>query len=241
MPRLRYQPSAVVLPVLVPLLVRARLAEELQLRLLEFAGAEDEGLGGDLVAEALADLGDAERGLTRASCPDVAEVGEDALRGLRPQVVQALLGLHGAQVGLEQPVEHPRLGVGAARSAVRARDLGEIAGDELLAGALAELLGKLVDPGPMVVHRALHQRINESLDVPGGLPDLRRQDHRRVQPDHVVPAGDHRLPPLPFDVLLQLHPERAVVPGRPGAAVDLTAGLDEPSALAEADHGVDLG
>jgi len=59
--------------------------------------------------------------------------------------------------------------------------------------------------------------------------------------DHVVAAGDHRAPPLALDVLLQLHPERAVVPGRAGTAVDLPAGEDEPPALGEADDAVDDG
>ena len=51
----------------------------------------------------------------------------------------------------------------------------------------------------------------------------------------------HRLPPLALDVLLELDAERAVVPGRAGAAVDLAAGEDEPPALAEADDGVEAG
>jgi hypothetical protein len=55
--------GALVDPVLVPVLVGAGLDEELHLHLLELAGAEDEVARGDLVAEALADLGDAERRL----------------------------------------------------------------------------------------------------------------------------------------------------------------------------------
>ena len=52
---------------------------------------------------------------------------------------------------------------------------------------------------------------------------------------------DHRAPPLALDVLLELDAERAVVPGGPGAAVDLAAREDEAPALAEADDGVDGG
>src|SRR3712207_377783 len=55
--------GALVDPVLVPLLVGARLDEELHLHLLELAGAEDEVARRDLVAEGLADLADAERRL----------------------------------------------------------------------------------------------------------------------------------------------------------------------------------
>ena len=65
-PFLRKSP-AVVDPVLVPLLVGARLAEELQLHLLELAGAEDEVARRDLVAEGLADLADAEGRPKRAN------------------------------------------------------------------------------------------------------------------------------------------------------------------------------
>ena len=50
-------------PVVEPLKVGARLAEELELHLLELAHAEDEVARRDLVAEGLADLADAERQL----------------------------------------------------------------------------------------------------------------------------------------------------------------------------------
>ena len=55
-------------PILEPFEVGAGLAEELQLHLLKLAHAEDEVARGDLVAEALADLADAERQLFCASC-----------------------------------------------------------------------------------------------------------------------------------------------------------------------------
>src|SRR4030066_80687 len=59
-PQLRVPPHPLRQPVLVPLGCLGRWAEELQLPLLELAGAEDELAGGDLVAEGLADLGDSE-------------------------------------------------------------------------------------------------------------------------------------------------------------------------------------
>ena len=85
---------------------------------------------------------------------------------------------------------------------------------------------------------ALDQRVAERRDVTGGLPDRRRQDHRGVEADDVVAAGDHRLPPLPLDVLLELDTERAVVPGRPRTAVDLRRREHETSALGQTDHSV---
>src|SRR5699024_3741389 len=76
------------------------LGEELDLHLLELAGAEDEVAGRDLVAERLTDLTDADRWLTPGGGHDVLVVDEDALRGLRAQVVQARLVVDRAEEGL---------------------------------------------------------------------------------------------------------------------------------------------
>ena len=71
-------------PVLEPLQISAGLAEELQLHLLELPDTEDEVAGGDLVAEGLTDLAHAEGQLAPGGALGVDEVGEDALRRLRP-------------------------------------------------------------------------------------------------------------------------------------------------------------
>src|SRR3712207_7041087 len=47
------------------------------------------------------------------------------------------------------------------------------------------------------------QRVVEHTDVTRRDPHLAGQDHRAVEADDVVAAGDHRLPPLPLDVLLE--------------------------------------
>ncbi len=75
--------------------------EELHLHLLELARAEDEVAGGDLVAEALADLGDAEGGLLAPELEVVLEVQEDPLGGLGPQVDGRALLPDGPDRGLE--------------------------------------------------------------------------------------------------------------------------------------------
>src|SRR5699024_7479415 len=121
------------------------------------------------------------------------------------------------------------------RAAVGAGHLGQAGGGAAL--ALRVLLEEVVLAVPAVARLALHQRVDERLDVAGRRPDLARQDHRRVQADDVLAAGDHRTPPLALDVLLQLDAERTVVPGRLRAAVDLPAGVDEPPPLAEIDDG----
>ena len=202
--------------------------------------------GRDLVAEALAGLGDAERRLLARGLHDVEEVDEDALGRLGPQVVQARLVLDDAEVGLEHHVELARLGPLPAGAAVRAGDVGQ--GDRVGVDLLALLrlpvgdgLLQVVDAEALVAAEALGERVGELADVARGDPRLARQDDRGVEADDVLAGGHHRAPPLALDVLLELDAERAVVPRRARAAVDLTAREDEPAALAEGDDGVDDG
>ena len=238
MPRSMYQAEALVDPALVPFLVGAGLDEELHLHLLELPGPEDEVARGDLVAERLADLADAERDLLPRRLQHVLEVDEDALRGLRAQVGQAGFVLDRAQVGAEQAVEHARLGERAPVAAVRAGELVEAA-DRRVAVLLLVGLDQVVGPVPLVAERALGERVDELGDVAAGLPHLAGQDDRGVQAHDVVALGDHGAPPLALDVVLQLDAERAVVPGGPQAPVDLAGRVDEPPSLAQADDGVE--
>src|SRR5690606_26445992 len=97
------------------------------------------------------------------------------------------------------------------------------------------------EPVPLVAAQALDERVREGADVAGGHPGLPGQDDRGVEADHVLTGVHHRAPPLALDVLLELHAERAVVPRRARAAVDLAAGEDEAPALAERDDGIDDG
>ncbi len=97
-------------PVLEPLVGLVRRDEELHLHLLELAGAEDEVAGGDLVAEALADLGDPERRALAGELEDVLEVDEDPLGRLGAEVDGGALLLDRADRRLEHQVEVARLG-----------------------------------------------------------------------------------------------------------------------------------
>src|SRR5262245_12441077 len=97
----------------------------------------------------------------------------------------------------------------------------------------------MVRPEPLVAGLALGQRIDELRNVAGRLPHRAGEYDRGVQADDIVAQLDHRPPPLPADVALQLHTERSVVPGRPAAAVDLTGRVDETAALGQADDRVD--
>ena len=86
----------------------ARPHEVLHLHLLELAHPEHEVAGADLVAEALADLGDAERDLLAARLLHVLEVDVRALGRLGPEVDDRGLVLDRAHERLEHQVEAAR-------------------------------------------------------------------------------------------------------------------------------------
>src|ERR1043165_8154929 len=102
------------------------MAEELDLHLLELARAEREVARRNLVAEALADLGDAEGNTHTATVHDVLEVGEDTLGGFGTQEGGAFLAAERTDEGLEHQVEFARLCQRAKRLGVRAEYLREI-------------------------------------------------------------------------------------------------------------------
>ena len=78
------QPAdAELLPVVKPLQVRIRLAEELQLHLLELSGTEGKVSGSDLVAERFSDLADAEGNFLSGGSLNILEVDKNALSRLR--------------------------------------------------------------------------------------------------------------------------------------------------------------
>ena len=152
-------------PVVVPLLALGGRHEELHLHLLELAGAEDEVLRRDLVAEGLAHLGDAEGRLLARRVEHVGEVDEHALGRLGPQVGHVALVLHRAGVGLEHQVEGPGLGQ-VVRAAVGADPV-----DLVLAPALMAVA-------------AVHQGVGEGGQVARGGPHRRaaRGWRRRGRP-----------------------------------------------------------
>lgn len=141
-----------------------RLDEELHLHLLELAGAEDEVAGGDLVAEALADLADAERRLLAGRRHNVGKVDEDALRGFRPQIVQPLLGLDRSKVGLEHHVEFARLGPLAGLAGVRVANVGQPVGRRMPVFGFVGF-DQMVGPVALVRDQRLDQRVVEDLDM----------------------------------------------------------------------------
>src|SRR5437588_4548682 len=139
-------------PVLVPVLRLIRWHEELHLHLLELAGAEDEVAGGDLVAEALADLGDPEGRLLARELEVVLEVEEDPLGRLGPQVDGRALLADRTDRRLEHQVEVARLGKGTCFALARM--------NRRLTSALR--LIELVRAESQLARAAVDQRVGES-------------------------------------------------------------------------------
>ncbi len=247
---------AVLDPALVPVLVRRppghriiRIDEVLDLHLLELARPEDEVARRDLVAEGLADLGDAEGQLAPHGLQHVVEVDEDSLGRLGPEVGDGGVLLHRSHEGPEHQVELARgrqlalAALGAERAAGPAVAAGLCRGNRKL---IALGLRAVVGPG-LLVNRvgaeapaalaAVHHGVGEVVHVAAGLPHGRVHEDGGVQPHHVGALLDEVPPPDALDLVLQLHAERAVVPARARAAVDLARLEDEAAALAERDEG----
>src|SRR3569832_909937 len=89
------------------------MAEELHLHLLELARAEGEVARRDLVAKALARLGDPEGDLHPAAVHDVLEVDEHALCRFGTQERRPFFSRERPDGRLEHQVEFPRLGQAA--------------------------------------------------------------------------------------------------------------------------------
>ncbi len=202
-----------------------RRDEELELHLLELAGAEDPVLRRDLVAEALADLGDAERRLLARRLQDVREVGEHPLRRLGPEVGVGAGSFDGTGLGLEHQVELARLGEALLRLAIRA-DVGVI---------------ELVEAKALLALGAVDEWIAEVRQVAGRLPDLRRAQDGSVDQHDVVALLHHRAHPRLLHIAQQQRTEWPVVVRRAEAAVDLRRLVDEAPALAEADDLFEVG
>ncbi len=206
-------------PVVEPLKVGARLAEELELHLLELAHAEDEVARRDLVAEGLADLADAERELFARGALDVIEVDEDALRGLGAEVDGVLCVLGHALERLEHEVKLTDIGEvvlaagGAGDVVLFDKVLHLLLGEgvdglgKLEAGLGAPVLNDLVGAEALVALAAVHQRIGEAAEMAARYPGLRVHQDRGVKADVVGILLHELLPPGVLDVLLELGAE----------------------------------
>ena len=232
-------------PIPEPLQVGAGLAEELQLHLLELADAEDEVARGDLVAEGLADLAHAEGQLAAGGALGVHEVGKDALRRFGTQIHGVLGVLGDALEGLEHEVELADVGEvvlaagGAGDVLVLHEVLHLLLGEgvdglgQLHAVFVAPVLNELVGAEALLALLAVHEGVGEARQMAAGHPGLGVHQNGGVLADVVGVLLHELLPPGLFDVVLQLHAQRAVVPGVGEAAVDLGAGEDEAAVFAQ--------
>ena len=230
---------AVILPVVEPVQISVGLAEEFALHLLEFPGAEGEVAGGDLVAEGLADLADAEGQLFPGGALDSGKVHEDALRGLGAEVDLALGVLGDTDESLEHEVKLPDVGEVFA-AALRAGDAVILnVGAHLLEGhaigVAAVFFNELVGTVTGFAVLAVHQRVGEAAHMAGGDPGLGVHDDGGVKAYVIGGLLDEFLPPGLFHVVFELHAQGAVVPGVGKSAVDLASGVYESSALTEGD------
>ena len=237
--------AAEAAPILEPLQIGAGLAEELQLHLLELTGTEGKVARGDLVAEGLTDLADAEGQLLAGGALDVLEVDENALGGLRTEIHRVLGILGDALEGLEHQVELPDVGevvlaAGGAGDVVLLDEVLHLLLGEGVDGLLqsdvllgTEVLDELVGPEALLALLAVHERIGEAAQMAGGHPGLGVHEDGGVQTHVIGVLLNELLPPGLLHVVLQLHAQRTVVPGVGEAAVDLAAGEDEATALAQ--------
>ena len=215
--------DAVLYPLFVRALILAGQDKILYLHHLKLARSEDEVAGGDFVSERLADLGDTERRALSGRCEDVGEVDEYPLRRLRAQIGFGRAVLRRPDGRLEHEVELPwRADIAFA------------------VGFGAVVDAEVVFPEAPLAVAALDERVVEPRHMPARLPDLRAHENRRIQPHDVIAPPDERPPPRILDVLLQLRPQRPVVPGASQAAVNLAALKDEPAPLAKRDDALQI-
>ena len=232
-------------PIVEPLKVRAGLAEEFQLHLLELADAEDKVARSDLVTEGLTDLTDAEGQLFPGGTLDIVEVHKDALCRFGTEVHSVLGVLRDALKRLEHQVELTDVGevVLAASGAGNVVLLNEVFHLDLREGVHrlgqfkarfgAPVLNELIGAEALVALAAVHQRVGEAAEVSAGHPSLRVHEDSGIQ-THVIGVLLHELlPPGVLDVFLQLRAEGAIVPGVGKAAVNFAAGEHEAPVLAQ--------
>ena len=101
---------------------------------------------------------------------------------------------------------------------------------------LAPVLDDLVGTETLLALLAVHQGIGEAAHMTGGHPDLRIHQDSSIQ-THIVGILLHELlPPGTLHIVLELHTQRAIVPGVGQTAVDLGTGENEAPVFAEVDN-----
>jgi hypothetical protein len=166
------------------------------------------------------------------SLRNVEVVDVDPLGRLRTEVDHGRLLFHRPHEGLEHEIEEPRLRQRTTAAADRTLGIGF---------ARRSLDARIVAPKAILALPAVNEWIGESGHVAGCFPDARVHQDRGVETLDVVPCVDHGVPPAVLHVLLELDPERPVVPHRAQPSVDLGGLKHEAPALREGDQLVHQG
>ena len=104
---------------------------------------------------------------------------------------------------------------------------------QLEAVLFTPLLNELVSAEAFLTFLAVHEGVREAAQMAGSDPGLGVHEDGGVQTHVVGVLLDELLPPSLLDVVLQLHTQRAVVPGVGQAAVNFAAREDEATAFAQ--------
>src|SRR3989344_5511280 len=68
------------------------------------------------------------------------------------------------------------------------------------------------------------------------LPDLGVHNNGRVDKVHIIPAINEKLQPLINNIALELCPQRPIIPGTGQTTINLTALVNKPPALTQANN-----
>ena len=72
--------------------------------------------------------------------------------------------------------------------------------------------------------------------MPTRLPDLLIHQNRRIHAVHIVTLINKPAPPQVHDITLQLHAQRAVIPGTAQTAIHIRPLINKAAALTQADN-----
>ena len=87
-----------------------------------------------------------------------------------------------------------------------------------------------------VIDRIFTQRIDESIHMPTRLPDLLIHQNRRINAVHIITLIHKPAPPQIHDITLQLHAQRAIVPGARKTAIHIRPLINKAAALTQANN-----
>ena len=235
-------------PVIEPLQIGVRLAEELQLHLFKLTGTEGEIARRDLVTEGFSDLTDAERNFLAGGSLYILEVHKNALCGLRTQIYGILRVLGYALECFEHQVELTDISevmLAAARAGnfmlldeVHHFLIGPAVTAVILqfnALLLAEILDQLVRPETLMALLAVHERIGEASQMSGCHPRLRVHQNCAVYAYIQLIVLNKFLPPCSLDIIFELNTQRAIIPRIGETSVNFGARVYKSAVLCHCD------